>query len=70
MLKGGVEMKTDPVCGMEVKEDTPYNTLHGGKKMFFCSHDCQQKFIKSPGLYISGEKKEQAGPGKGGIKAA
>lgn len=27
-------MKTDPVCGMDVKEDTQYDTLHGEKDVF------------------------------------
>ncbi|MHB8173773.1 MAG: YHS domain-containing protein [Nitrospirota bacterium] len=56
-----MEMKNDPVCGMDVKEDTQYNTLHGGKKMFFCSRDCQQKFIKNPDQYL---KSKQGGAEK------
>lgn len=57
-------MKTDPVCGMEVKDDTEYSTLHGVRKMFFCSHECQQKFIRNPDQYLKGEEK------KGSKKAA
>ena len=60
-------MKKDIVCGMDVKEDTPYTTLHGGKKMFFCSRDCQQKFIKAPNLYEGKPQVEEKG---GGAKAA
>jgi P-type Cu+ transporter len=60
-------MKTDPVCGMDVKEDAQYNTLHGGTKMYFCSRDCQQKFIKNPNQYLA---KKQEGIEKGGRKAA
>ncbi len=56
-------MKTDPVCGMDVKEDSQYNTLHGGKKMYFCSRDCQQKFIKNPDQYIA-KSKESSEKGK------
>lgn len=50
-------MKTDPVCGMEVRDETEYTTLHEARKMFFCSHECQQKFIKNPDQYIKGEQK-------------
>lgn len=60
-------MKKDIVCGMDVKEDTPYTTLHGGRKMFFCSRDCQQKFIKQPDLY---EEKSQTEEKGGETKAA
>ena len=63
-------MKKDIVCGMDVKEDVPFTTLHGGKKMFFCSHDCQQKFIKAPAQYLAAMKPETSGKEKGGIKAA
>ena len=62
-------MKTDPVCGMDVKEDTNYDTLHGGRKMYFCSRDCQQTFIKNPGQYLTGQSKQE-GTEKGGKKAA
>ena len=55
-------MKTDPVFGMDVKEDSQYNTLHGVKKMYFCSRDCQQKFIKNPDQYTT---KGKESPEKG-----
>ncbi len=45
-------MKQDAVCGMDVGEDTKFTTLHGGRKMFFCSHDCQSKFIKNPDQFM------------------
>ena len=57
-------MKKDIVCGMDVKDDTEYTTLHGGKKMYFCSHDCQQKFIHEADKYLKTEAE------KGGKKAA
>ena len=41
-------MKTDPVCGMDVKEDTQYDTLHGGRKMYFCSQ-CRRSSSKTLG---------------------
>ena len=58
-------MKKDIVCGMDVKEDTDFTTLHGGRKVYFCSHDCQQKFIHEPDKYLV-----KTEPEKGGEKAA
>lgn len=52
-------MKKDMVCGMEVKDNTEHTTLHGGRKMYFCSHDCQQKFIHEPDKYVGEEKKSE-----------
>jgi YHS domain-containing protein len=49
-------MKKDLVCGMDVKDDSKFTTLHGAKKMFFCSHDCQQKFIHEPDKFIKQEE--------------
>lgn len=45
-------MKKDTVCGMDVGDDTKFTTLHGGRKMYFCSHDCQTKFIKNPDEFM------------------
>ena len=40
-------MPKDPVCGMEVQdENTVYE--HEGKKYYFCSKGCLEKFKKSP----------------------
>ncbi len=65
-------MKQDIVCGMDVGDDTKFTTLHGGRKMFFCSHDCQQKFIKDPDHFVKAGKAETAGEAaqKKGSKAA
>ncbi len=52
-------MKKDIVCGMDVKDDTEFTTLHGGKKMYFCSHECQQKFIHEPDKYLKAEAEKQ-----------
>jgi YHS domain-containing protein len=51
-------MKQDTVCGMDVGEDTKFTTLHGGRKMFFCSHDCQSKFIKNPDQFLKAKTQE------------
>jgi len=52
-------MKKDIVCGMDVKDDSKFTTLHGVKKMFFCSHECQQKFIHAPDAYLKQEEQAQ-----------
>lgn len=53
-------MKQDMVCGMDVGEDTRFTTLHGGRKMYFCSHDCQSKFIKNPDQFIKARTPDTA----------
>ncbi len=65
-------MKKDTVCGLEVGEDTKFTTLHGGRKMFFCSHECQSKFIKNPDEFMKAQTAETARetPGKKSGKAA
>ncbi|HEY3347990.1 MAG TPA: YHS domain-containing protein [Nitrospirota bacterium] len=50
-------MKKDIVCGMDVSETTDFTTLHGGKKMYFCSKECQQNFLKNPEEYIAKAEK-------------
>jgi len=50
------EMKKDLVCGMEVSEKTDYTTLHGVRKMYFCSSECRSKFIHEPEKYLKAEE--------------
>lgn len=38
----------DPVCGMEVEEDTPFKSHRGGETIYFCSPSCKQKFDSNP----------------------
>lgn len=42
----------DPVCGMLVKPDSPYQTHHAGKAFYFCSHKCQVRFDAAPSQYL------------------
>jgi YHS domain-containing protein len=45
-------MTKDPVCGMNVDENSAqYQTQYGGKKYSFCSPDCKTKFEKQPEQY-------------------
>ncbi len=48
-------MKKDIVCGMDVKENTEYTTLHGVRKYYFCSSECRNKFIHEPDKYLKAE---------------
>lgn len=42
----------DPVCGMAVKRDTPYQSNHAGTRYVFCSAACQGKFEAEPTKYV------------------
>jgi YHS domain-containing protein len=49
----GRAMPVDPVCKMEVDQETaPGHTEYDGKEFYFCSLACQQKFEHDPGAYI------------------
>ncbi len=39
-------MVKDPICGMEVDEESAIQVTKGGRKYFFCSTHCRDKFIK------------------------
>ena len=41
----------DPVCGMEVNENTEARSIYKGKAYYFCSAACKQKFEKNPENY-------------------
>jgi len=43
-------MNIDPVCGMEV-ENEQFSFEYKGKRYFFCSHGCMEKFTDSPAEY-------------------
>ena len=45
-------MKTDPVCGMEVAEDSQQYADYMGKRYQFCSETCRQKFMVAPQRYL------------------
>jgi YHS domain-containing protein len=44
-------MKEDVVCGMKVKEDTPYKSEFQGKMFYFCNAGCKTEFDKNPLKY-------------------
>ena len=42
----------DPVCGMEVTEDSEHRHEHGGETYRFCSGRCREKFAAAPARYL------------------
>jgi len=48
-------MKTDPVCGMEVAEESGHHAEHEGKSYHFCSEHCLHKFTANPSQYVQVE---------------
>ncbi len=54
-------MKTDPVCGMEVTEESKYHTDHSGKTYHFCSEHCLRKFEAEPTQYLHDKEPSHAG---------
>ncbi len=54
-------MAKDLVCGMEVKEEEAAGfSLYKGKKYYFCSKNCKEKFDENPDEYIKSEKREKS----------
>jgi Cu+-exporting ATPase len=53
-------MAKDLVCGMEVKEEeAAVFSLYKGKKYYFCSRNCKEKFDENPEEYIRSEEREK-----------
>ncbi|WP_456452094.1 YHS domain-containing protein [Thermococcus sp.] len=51
-------MPIDPVCGMEVSEDTGLKVEYGGKVYYFCSPGCKAEFEVNPKNYVKEEGME------------
>jgi Cu+-exporting ATPase len=45
-------MAIDPICGMEVDEKTALSAEYEGKKYYFCSPGCRDKFLAQRGLVL------------------
>ena len=45
-------MQVDPVCGMEVRESTPYKTMYKGRIYYFCGPACKREFERDPEAYL------------------
>jgi len=53
-------MAIDLVCGMDVKEkEAADSSTYKGKKYYFCSNICKQKFDENPDKYTRSEKVER-----------
>jgi Cu+-exporting ATPase len=47
-MKESKSVTKDPICGMTVNEVTALHTERDGKKFYFCSEHCKQKFLSTP----------------------
>jgi len=43
-------MAKDPICGMQVNEDSAIKITKDGKDYFFCGTHCKNKFLKAQGI--------------------
>ena len=43
----------DPVCGMDVTEDSEHHHVHEAVDYYFCSSGCRQKFVDNPNKYLN-----------------
>ncbi len=55
--------RRDPVCGMNVKPDSPHEHVHAGVEYGFCSAGCREKFAADPMKYLEPAPREEAPPG-------
>ena len=46
-------IEKDPVCGMNVSEDSPHQYSHAGMTYRFCSQHCLHKFHAAPDKYLA-----------------
>ena len=49
-------MKTDPVCGMDVAEDSVIRSTYGDEEYLFCAEGCKKSFDKEPEKYLKPKK--------------
>jgi len=50
----------DPVCGMQVAENSSHRHMHEGTEYLFCSASCHDAFVQNPGKYLHPEHGESA----------
>jgi P-type Cu+ transporter len=52
--QGKIEaMETDPVCGMQVRAESPHRAMHAGREYRFCCAGCRGKFVADPARYLA-----------------
>lgn len=49
-------MIKDPVCGMDVSEESEHHSEHDGNTYYFCSDSCLHKFDDEPSAYVRNEQ--------------
>ena len=47
-MKESKSATKDPICGMTVNEATALHAERDGKRSYFCSDHCRQKFLSTP----------------------
>lgn len=57
MKKSKSETK-DPICGMTVDKATALHMERDGKTFYFCSDNCQQKFVALPASVKAPENRD------------
>lgn len=51
-------MAIDPVCGMEVNQETAAaNYEYKGKRYYFCAVGCKDRFVREPEKFVKKEEK-------------
>ncbi|HEX7159068.1 MAG TPA: heavy metal-binding domain-containing protein, partial [Edaphobacter sp.] len=56
-------MAQDPVCGMQVAEESAkWSTEYDGKRWFFCGQSCLKRFEADPGKYDGSQTSAGAAP--------
>ncbi len=53
----------DPVCGMDVTEQSAHHVEHEGRPYYFCSAKCRTKFVAEPARYLKHEHDQPAANG-------
>jgi Cu+-exporting ATPase len=48
-------MTRDPVCGMNVADNSPYKSRYAGHDYAFCSDACRADFDRAPAAYATSE---------------
>jgi Cu+-exporting ATPase len=55
--------ETDPVCGMQVDPASAAGSVeHGGRRYWFCSAHCVQRFRQEPGRFVGAGARTEAMP--------
>jgi Cu+-exporting ATPase len=53
LILGGWKMARDPVCGMDIDEETaPTSINYKGQMYYFCSQACKERFEEELGEFL------------------